>query len=54
MQGLKDLSNVIITATGSKSMSTNIGFVGCDNLDVIEYLKIFSPTYMFVNSVSPI
>jgi len=35
-------------------IGTNIGFVGCDNEDVIEYLKIFSPTYMFVNAISPI
>ena len=54
LQGLKDKSNVIFTATGSKSFSTNVGFAGCDDLNVIEYLKIFSTPYMFINSISPI
>jgi len=54
LQNLKDKSNVIFTATGSKSFSTNVGFAGCDDLNVIEYLKIFSTPYMFINSISPI
>jgi len=54
MQGLKDLENVIITATGSKSLSTNMGFLVCNNIDVIEYLKIFSTPYMFCNAISPV
>lgn len=54
LQNLRDKSNVIFTATGSKSFSTNVGFAGCDDLNVIEYLKIFSTPYMFINSISPI
>lgn len=54
LQNLKDKSNVIFSATGSKSFSTNCGFVGCDDPNVIEYLKIFSTPYMFINSISPI
>lgn len=54
LQNLKDKSNVIFTATGSKSFSTNVGFAGCDDSNVIAYLKTFSTPYMFINSISPI
>lgn len=40
--------------TGSKTLSTNIGFVGCDDPNVIEYLKIFSTAYMFTNAINPV
>jgi glycine C-acetyltransferase len=40
--------------TGSKTLSTNIGFVGCDDNNVIEYLKIFSTAYMFTNAINPV
>ena len=34
-QGLSDFSNVIMCGTGSKCLSTNIGFVGCRDLKII-------------------
>lgn len=54
IQNLQDRSNVILMATGSKSFSTNIGWAGCNDPNVIDYLKVYSPSYMFVNSISPI
>lgn len=54
VQNLKDRSNVILVGTGSKSLSTNIGFVGCDDPNVIEYLKYFSTAYMFTNAINPV
>ena len=35
VQGLTDLSNVLLLGTGSKCLSTNIGFVGCNDTRVI-------------------
>lgn len=35
VQGLTDLSNVLLLGTGSKCLSTNIGFVGCNDPRVI-------------------
>ena len=40
--------------TGSKTLSTNIGFVGCNDPKIIEYLKIFSTSYMFTNAINPV
>jgi glycine C-acetyltransferase len=40
--------------TGSKTLSTNIGFVACDDASVIEYLKVMSPSYMFTNAINPV
>jgi glycine C-acetyltransferase len=54
MQGLQDRSNVILMGTGSKTLSTNIGFVACEDEHVIEYMKILSPTYMFTNAINPV
>jgi len=51
---LKDKSNVLLIGTGSKCLSTNIGFVGCDNPKVIEYLKYFSTAYMYTNAINPV
>ena len=31
LQGLKDKSNVIFMAGGSKALSTNLGWVGCED-----------------------
>lgn len=53
LQGLKDRSNVVFIGTGSKCLSTNIGFVGCDDPNIIEYLKIASTAYMFTNAINP-
>lgn len=52
-QGLTDLSNVLIIGSGSKVLGTNIGFVGCNDIKVIEYLRYFSSPYMFSNVVAP-
>jgi glycine C-acetyltransferase len=52
LQDLKDKSNVIFMGTGSKTLSTNIGFVACDDASVIEYLKVMSPSYMFTNAIN--
>jgi glycine C-acetyltransferase len=54
MQGLKDKSNVIMIGTGSKCLSTNIGFAACENPKVIEYLKAESSTYKYTNALTPI
>lgn len=54
VQGLKDLSNVLLVGTGSKCLSTNIGFVGCNDVRVTEYLKYFSSAYMFTNAINPV
>ena len=54
IQNLKDLSNVILIGTGSKCLSTNIGFVGCNAPKVVEYLKYFSTSYMFTNAINPV
>lgn len=35
MQGLTDLSNVVLCGTGSKCLSTNIGFVGAKDKRLI-------------------
>jgi len=52
-QGFTDYSNVILMGSGSKTLATNIGFVGCHDERVIEYLRYFSAPYMFSNVVSP-
>lgn len=53
VQGLTDLSNVILMGSGSKTLGSNIGFVGCHDRRVIEYLRYFSAPYMFSNVVAP-
>ncbi len=54
LQGLEDKSNCIFIGTGSKCLSTNIGFVGCDYSNVLEYFKYFSTAYMFTNAINPV
>jgi len=54
VQGLKDRSNVILLGAGSKVLCTNVGWIGCEDEDVIEYLRYFSSPYMFSNAISPI
>lgn len=39
---------------GSKCLSTNVGWVACNDKNVIDYLKFFSSAYMFTNSVNPV
>jgi glycine C-acetyltransferase len=48
------MSNVLLVGTGSKCLSTNIGFVGCQDKNVIEYLKYYSTAYMFTNAINPV
>jgi glycine C-acetyltransferase len=43
-----------LIGTGSKCLSTNIGFVGCNDTRVIEYLKYYSTAYMFTNAINPV
>lgn len=45
---------MILIGTGSKCLSTNIGFVGCNDPRVIEYLKYYSTAYMFTNAINPV
>lgn len=40
--------------TGSKCLSTNIGFVACEDTKVIEYLKVASSAYTFTNTINPV
>jgi len=53
VQGLKDFSNVVLMGSGSKTLSSNIGFAGCQDERVLEYLRYMSPPYMFSNVVAP-
>jgi glycine C-acetyltransferase len=41
-------------AGGSKCLSTNLGFIGCNDENVIEYMKTHCTAYMFTNAVNPI
>lgn len=49
-----DMSNVLIMGGGSKCLSTNLGFIGCNSKSVIEYMKVHCTAYMFTNAVNPI
>jgi len=53
IQNITDLSNVILIGSGSKVLSSNIGFVGCNDDKAIEYMRYFSSPYMFSNVVAP-
>ena len=39
---------------GSKCLSTNLGFAGCNSRAVIEYMKVHCTAYMFTNAVNPV
>jgi glycine C-acetyltransferase len=52
--GLEDFSNVLLMGGGSKCLSTNLGFVGCNNRNVIEFMKSHSTAFIFTNAVNPI
>lgn len=52
-QNLTDLSNVIIMGSGSKILGANIGFVGCSDPKLIDYLRHSSPTYIFSTVTAP-
>lgn len=53
VQGLKDRSNVILVGTGSKCLSTNIGFIGVQDRNVIELLRNMSTAYMHATVLNP-
>ena len=44
---------MILVGTGSKTLSTNIGFVGCEDPKVIELLKYMSPSYTHSTVINP-
>lgn len=35
-------------------MSTNLGWIGCNDKNVIEYMKVHCTSYMFTNAINPI
>ena len=54
MQGLTDFSNVILSGTGSKTLSTNIGFVGIKDKKILELIKYMTGTYSNATVVNPV
>lgn len=54
MQGLTDFSNVILTGTGSKTLSTNIGFVGIKDAKVLELVKYMNGAYNNATVINPV
>jgi len=50
---LKDFSNVILCGTGSKCLSTNIGFIGMKDKKVIELIKYMSGPYSNATVINP-
>lgn len=53
VQKLEDRSNVILVGTGSKCLSTNIGFIGIKDKNVIELLRNMSTAYMHATVLNP-
>lgn len=53
MQGLSDFSNVIMCGTGSKCLSTNIGFVGCKDKHIIEMIKHMTDSFSNATVINP-
>jgi glycine C-acetyltransferase len=54
MQGLKDFSNVIMCGTGSKCLSTNIGFIGAKDKRIIEMIKRMTDSYENATVINPV
>ena len=54
LKKMTDMSNVVLMAGGSKCLSTNIGWVGCNQRSVVEYMKVHCTAYMFTNAVNPV
>lgn len=52
VQNVKDMSNMILVGTGSKCLSTNIGFVGVKDPRVIEVLR-YSSCYSHATTINP-
>eukprot|EP00178_Gracilaria_changii_P012679 TRINITY_DN35824_c0_g1_i1.p1 TRINITY_DN35824_c0_g1~~TRINITY_DN35824_c0_g1_i1.p1 ORF type:complete len:181 (-),score=8.93 TRINITY_DN35824_c0_g1_i1:88-630(-) len=53
MQGLTDLSNVILCGTGSKCLSTNIGFIGAKDKKLIEMIRYMTTSYNSATVINP-
>lgn len=53
VQNLEDRSNVILVGTGSKCLSTNIGFIGIKNPRIIELMKYMSTPYVHATVINP-
>lgn len=54
VQNLQDRSNVILVGTGSKCLSTNIGFIGIKNPAVIKVLREMSTAYQYATVLNPV
>lgn len=53
VQNLQDRSNVILVGTGSKCLSTNIGFIGIKDPNIIKILRQMSTAYMHATVINP-
>jgi 7-keto-8-aminopelargonate synthetase-like enzyme len=53
VQGLTDFSNVILCGTGSKTLSTNIGFIGIKDKRVLELIRYMSGAYCNTTVINP-
>ena len=53
-QGLSDFSNVIMCGTGSKTLSTNIGFIGSRDKKLIEMMRYMSNSYLNATTINPV
>jgi glycine C-acetyltransferase len=54
VQGLTDFSNVILVGTGSKCLSTNIGFIGVKDRRILELLRYMSAPYLNATVINPV
>lgn len=54
VQGLKDFSNVILVGTGSKCLSTNIGFIGIKDKRILELMRYMSAPYVNATVINPV
>jgi glycine C-acetyltransferase len=50
---LKDFSNVLLCGTGSKCLSTNIGFVGTKDPKIFELLRYLTDAYSNATTINP-
>ena len=54
MQGLSDFSNVIMCGTGSKTLSTNIGFVGSKDKKLIDLIRHMTDSFSNATCINPV
>jgi len=50
---IKDFSNVVIIGSGSKSLSSNFGYMVCSNPDIIEMVKASCPSHLNSDVLPP-